>query len=109
MNKKLIIYVIVIIIIILGLIAFLSINITDNIDKKGEILLGKSYCPRKNNDYCYEDYEHPRFAGMALTDYKCKLCNKKYTYPNTATPKICSACATDTNRCQHCGKLKNEN
>lgn len=108
MKKKIVIFLILIIIMILGIVIFFSINSTDNIDKKGEQLFGKSYCPKKSNDYRYEDYEHPMIAGMALTDYKCKLCNKKYTHPNTATPKICSACATATNRCQYCGKLKNE-
>lgn len=109
MKKKFIIFVIVTILIILGFVAFFSINKTDNIDKKGEILFGKSYCSKKSDDYHYEDYEHPMIGGMALTEYKCKLCNKKYTHSNTATPEICSACATATNRCQDCGKLKNEN
>jgi len=108
MKKKLIIFAILTIIIILGTVIFFNINKTDNINKKGSILFGNDYCPKKSDDYLYEDYNHPMYAGMALTDYRCKLCNQTHTHPNTATPKICSSCATATNRCMYCGKLENE-
>lgn len=98
MKKKIVISVIFAIIIILGTIFYFT-NILD-INKKASILFGNDYC---SNDYRYE------LAGTALTNYRCKLCNKKNTHSTTATPKICSTCATATNRCRDCGKLKNEN
>lgn len=103
MKKKIVIFV------ILAVIIVCYIYITNNINKKASILFGDDYCPKKSDDYSYEDYEHSMIAGMALTDYKCELCNRKYTHSNTATPKICPKCAATTNRCSDCGKLEHKN
>ena len=109
MKKKNIIILIFLIILIISI--FLVINNRvlsreDDIISKGNRIFGTDYCPKKNNDDLYEDYNHPMMAGQAFTPYKCKICNKKYEHHNTAIPKICSSCADITGRCMQCGKLK---
>ena len=106
MKKKLVIFVIITIIIILSVMVF-TINKTDNNNEKGYELFGNDYCSRNSKEHFYEDYEHPGIGGMAFTTYECEICNKEYKHSNTATPKICTTCATTTNRCQYCGKLEN--
>ena len=104
MKNKILIGVIIVTINLLITIVFLSINKSDNfISKKGYIIFGNDKCPR--NSFYYTDDEHPDVAATVVTSYKCKLCNKKYDHPDAATPKICSTCATITNRCDYCGKL----
>ena len=104
MKKKVCIFITAIILILLCVIAFGVTRKTDNdINKKGTELFGNDYCNRKFEG----DSEHSDIAGMAFTLYTCEICNKTYEHPNTATPKICSTCATITNRCQYCGKLEN--
>lgn len=85
---------------------FIPIHYNNIIIIKGNILFGKGYCPKDREDYSYEDYNHQMVAGQAFTQYRCKLCNKKYSHPTTATPKICSSCAEITGRCKDCGKLQ---
>jgi len=112
MKRKFIIKLIfiVIVILIITMILFTRNNVItnnkDDIISKGNRMFGDDYCPKDNNDYLYEDYEHQRVAGEAITPYKCKICNKNYDYPNTNIPKICSSCANITGRCMQCGKLK---
>ncbi len=106
MNRKIIIGIIVVAIVILVALVFLNMNNSNNgIISKGYKLFGNEYCPM-NNDFRYADSEHPMIAGDAVKDYKCQLCKKKYTHPNTATPKICSSCAEITGRCMYCGKFE---
>lgn len=109
MKKRIIIGLIIVVIIALIVVLFFYINneySDDYIISKGYIIFGSDYCPQ--NDFFYGDAEHPMVAGAAFTPYKCQLCNKKYQYPNTAIPKICSSCATITGRCMQCGKLKDK-
>lgn len=107
MKKKIIVGVIItVIIILLSSIVLFSINKTDNdFSKKAYKLFGDDYCQNTFNNI---DDEHTEIAGMAFTSYNCEICNQKYEHPNTATPKICYTCANATNRCEYCGKLKNE-
>jgi len=108
MKKKIIIGVIIVAIVALITIIFLMVKNSDNyIKQKADKIFGSNYCPK--NDFFYSDNEHPAIAGQAITSYKCKLCNKKYEYKNTAIPKICPSCATITRRCMDCGKLENNN
>ena len=108
MKKKNIIILIFLIIAILVISIFLVINNRilsrkNDIISKGNKIFGTDYC---DNNYLYGDYDHPTIAGEAFTPYICKICNKEYEHPNTATPKICSSCADITGRCMQCGKLK---
>ena len=110
MKNKIVIGIIIVTIILLITIAFLSINVgvnkSDNyISEKGYKIFGSNYCSKHSTDYFYEDNEHSMISGQAFTSYECNLCNKKYNHPNTGTPKICSKCATITNRCTDCGML----
>ena len=101
MKKKISIFIIVMLLILLCAIAFFIKNKTDNnIKQKAYGLFGNDYCSNEKS-------EESGITGMAMTPYKCKLCNKKYEHPNTTTPIICFTCATTTNRCQYCGKLEN--
>ena len=45
-------------------------------------------------------------GGDTITMYICKICGKIKQNSTTSTPKMCTECATITNRCQECGKLK---
>lgn len=45
-------------------------------------------------------------GGATVTRYICKICGKIRKSSTTSTPKICTECATITNRCEQCGKLK---
>jgi hypothetical protein len=105
MRKKVIIGLIVVAIVILIMIVFFGINNSDNaIILRGNIIFGNDYCPK--NEIFYEDSDHQMNALTVISPYTCKLCQKKYEYPQTPTPKICSSCATITGRCMDCGKLQ---
>lgn len=112
MKKKIIIGIMIVLIllmlILLSTLVLSRVNKTDiDVNKEGNKIFGEEYCSKNclnNNDGKYSG-----IAGMAFTTYECEICNKKYEHPNTATPKICSTCAIKTNRCEYCGKLKNEN
>ncbi len=45
-------------------------------------------------------------GGDTITMYRCKICGKIKQNSTISTPKMCTECATITNRCQECGKLK---
>lgn len=105
MKKKVIIVITVFIVVALGIVVFYHLD--RDIIARGNKIFGKDYCQKNNKGDLHEDREHPMNAGQAITPYKCKLCRKKYEHPNTATPKICPSCATMTQRCRSCGKLKN--
>ena len=99
MKKKLIIGVIIVVTVVLITSIFLIVRNSDNyIKQKADKIFGRNYC---------FDYNSVVIAGDAMTPYKCKLCNKEYVHTTTATPEICSSCATITGRCMTCGKLEN--
>ena len=114
LKKKFVIF--MLIILINGIIYFYITKTDTYIIKTGYKLFGSEYCNIEDGYYSniltrsfIEDSKHPVTGGCALTDYRCKLCKKKYTSSTTITPEICSACAIITNRCSDCGKLKNKN
>ena len=75
--------------------------------QKANMIYGKEYCPKNEKQSSfYEDKEHPLYGGDVVTMYRCKICGKIKQNSTTSTPKICTECATITNRCQQCGKLK---
>ena len=41
-------------------------------------------------------------AGQAFTTYECELCQTKHKHPNTATPKLCTPCASHNALCVRC-------
>lgn len=43
-----------------------------------------------------------RISGQAFTEYECRSCKGKFQHPNTSVPKLCEACAKDSNRCRRC-------
>lgn len=99
---SLIIIGIIIIVIIAALNIFNSSNgkPKSELDQKGYNIFGYDYC---DTDHSME------IGGDALTDWKCKLCGKKATNPDTNVPEICSDCARITGRCNKCGKLEKNN
>lgn len=43
-------------------------------------------------------------AGQAISYYTCEGCRQPQSWPNTATPRFCTACAIHGFRCQRCGE-----
>ncbi len=52
---------------------------------KADVLYGDTVCDCKSGDM--------RLAGQAFTAWRCQICRKKSTHPNTVTPKICEKCS----------------
>ena len=100
MKKKIIIGIVFIAIIALIVVLFSYINkiYSENyIIARGYEIFGEEYCD------CV--FKGPELSGCAITSHKCKICEKEFEHPSTATPIICSSCAEITGRSQECGKL----
>ena len=110
-NKKLLLLLLILFIAIVIITIFITRNkkitntddistneiITDDTKiKKGYEIFGKDYC--KGHSF-FEP------AGQAFTSWTCMICGSKGEHHNTATPTICYACSTATDRCSKCGKL----
>ena len=101
-SKKIIIVIAIIIVVFVIL-----INTSFYKIQKANMIYGKEYCTKnEKQSSLYEDKEHPLYGGDAITMYRCKICGTIKQNSTTSTPKICTECATITNRCQQCGKLK---
>ena len=46
-----------------------------------------------------------KWAGEAITKWRCDICGFKKMHSNTDTPAICSTCSIITGRCPECGEL----
>lgn len=59
-------------------------------------------------EWRFRDIMHTRcmggLAGQAFRNYVCEGCNQELSWPNTATPKFCNACAIRGFKCQRCGE-----
>lgn len=44
-----------------------------------------------------------RMSGQAFTDWKCRVCGKDATHPNTGTPAYCDSCCKTHGLCPTCG------
>jgi hypothetical protein len=42
------------------------------------------------------------WGGQGFTEYKCEHCGKDAMWSNTATPKLCAACAIQLDLCVRC-------
>lgn len=62
-----------------------------------QLRLSKNLC-----GYCYF-LRGPRIAGQAFWDWKCRVCGKPDTHPNTGVPCFCADCAKEHGLCVECG------
>ncbi len=58
---------------------------------------------RVRRQKCVPCYYHRGMAGQAFTPYHCEICLTEYSHHNTATPKLCTACAEHNGLCEDCG------
>lgn len=97
LKKKLFIIGIILVIIFIG--GFLLINTDFYKINKANLLF--------ENDVCnHNEEEHPKDSLTIVSQYKCRICGKTFSYPSSPTPIICDDCARITHRCQWCGKLE---
>ena len=105
MKKKILVLIIVGLCIICSLIILLlnkKNNDTSTMSKEDRRKIGYEIF---GDDFC-KGHDPLERAGLAITGWKCKICGKTDDYPNTATPILCSECASATGRCEKCGKFK---
>ena len=65
-------------------------------DTEREARLGARQCP-----WCWYFRRH-RVAGQAFTDWTCAGCGAEKSHANTATPRLCAACAEKYGLCCEC-------
>ncbi len=58
--------------------------------------------------YCRACHVGGMWAGQAISSYTCEACKVERSWPNTGTPRICTACAIHQFKCQRCKKSLDE-
>jgi hypothetical protein len=43
-----------------------------------------------------------RIAGMAFSDYECRICGAQARHANTAVPRVCVICSVKYEICRRC-------
>lgn len=105
MNKKIWIIgtIVGVVIILVGSLAYFLYTSNGKfgteLQQKGKEVFGTEYCNGKHD---------VKGAGDAFTNWKCTLCGKEDTNPDTNVPEICANCARITGRCMWCGKLEKQ-